>query len=251
MAEQESGTRDHWHELAEMLGLPPETEQPAAPRPAKPAGEPAPAVSPARSEAHRVTLPPPQEVGPIDEDLTFPKGPPTRVETAEAVRAAPREPEPAFRPGRDVHPEPEEPAAEPFAPQPARAFGEIAEEGTSPPRRRGRRGARPREDARPGFDRVPESDRRDEEAGPNESEAAGEGPEAERGGQAGRRRRRGRGRGRRLDVPETVPADLPEEPAEEPARQPEAEEPEPVDTLSDWDVPSWNELIASLYRPDR
>jgi hypothetical protein len=29
--------------------------------------------------------------------------------------------------------------------------------------------------------------------------------------------------------------------------QPE-EEP---DTLSDWNVPSWQDLIASLYRPDR
>jgi hypothetical protein len=26
---------------------------------------------------------------------------------------------------------------------------------------------------------------------------------------------------------------------------------EEMDTLSDWNVPSWNELIASLYRPDR
>jgi hypothetical protein len=26
---------------------------------------------------------------------------------------------------------------------------------------------------------------------------------------------------------------------------------EEIDTLSDWNVPSWAELIASLYRPDR
>jgi hypothetical protein len=34
------------------------------------------------------------------------------------------------------------------------------------------------------------------------------------------------------------------------APEPELAE-EEMDTLSDWNVPSWNELIASLYRPDR
>jgi hypothetical protein len=44
---------------------------------------------------------------------------------------------------------------------------------------------------------------------------------------------------------------------EEEATEPEAAAPEPEDdddepdTLSDWNVPSWNELIASLYRPER
>jgi hypothetical protein len=33
---------------------------------------------------------------------------------------------------------------------------------------------------------------------------------------------------------------------------PEVEEDdEELDTLSDWNVPSWTELIDSLYRPDR
>jgi hypothetical protein len=28
-------------------------------------------------------------------------------------------------------------------------------------------------------------------------------------------------------------------------------EKEEIDTLSDWNVPSWSEIIASLYRPER
>jgi hypothetical protein len=35
---------------------------------------------------------------------------------------------------------------------------------------------------------------------------------------------------------------------EESAKDEREEEP---DTLSDWNVPSWQELISSLYRPDR
>jgi hypothetical protein len=30
-----------------------------------------------------------------------------------------------------------------------------------------------------------------------------------------------------------------------------AEDDEPEEDFSDWNVPSWNELIAALYRPDR
>ena len=33
--------------------------------------------------------------------------------------------------------------------------------------------------------------------------------------------------------------------------QKEEEDLEDMDVLSDWNVPSWAELIASLYRPDR
>jgi hypothetical protein len=32
---------------------------------------------------------------------------------------------------------------------------------------------------------------------------------------------------------------------------PAAEDDEPEEDFSDWNVPSWNDLIASLYRPDR
>jgi hypothetical protein len=42
-----------------------------------------------------------------------------------------------------------------------------------------------------------------------------------------------------------------EEPAAEVAPEPEDEEEDEGDTYADWNVPSWQELIASLYRPDR
>jgi hypothetical protein len=32
---------------------------------------------------------------------------------------------------------------------------------------------------------------------------------------------------------------------------PQEEDDEPVEPITDWNVPSWNELIASLYRPER
>jgi len=34
-------------------------------------------------------------------------------------------------------------------------------------------------------------------------------------------------------------------------REKEEEDIDDVDTLSDWNVPSWTELIESLYRPER
>jgi hypothetical protein len=41
--------------------------------------------------------------------------------------------------------------------------------------------------------------------------------------------------------------------AETPAQgeEPETDDEEEIDNLSDWNVPSWNDLIASLYRPER
>jgi hypothetical protein len=70
-----------------------------------------------------------------------------------------------------------------------------------------------------------------------------------------RPRRRGRGRGRvRKQEPVEEAVDTPPEVEEEGAAlHQETEEPdkEDLDTLSDWNVPSWAELIASLYRPDR
>jgi hypothetical protein len=42
-----------------------------------------------------------------------------------------------------------------------------------------------------------------------------------------------------------------EEPAAEVAPESEDEEEDEGDTYADWNVPSWQELIASLSRPDR
>ena len=71
-----------------------------------------------------------------------------------------------------------------------------------------------------------------------------------------RRGRRGRGRGRqkKIDEVKTSPkAVKDEEQIDTPSAPDEEEETEAEDvrSLSNWNVPSWNELIASLYRPER
>jgi hypothetical protein len=79
------------------------------------------------------------------------------------------------------------------------------------------------------------------------------------------RRRRGRRRGRRGAEPQigpepaSAPSDVPgEQLATEEPQAPEMEgeeveedEEEPAVSFADWTVPSWQELIASLYRPER
>jgi hypothetical protein len=37
----------------------------------------------------------------------------------------------------------------------------------------------------------------------------------------------------------------------QPSPEPDEDDNEDLSDLSSWDVPSWNELIASLYRPER
>ena len=51
------------------------------------------------------------------------------------------------------------------------------------------------------------------------------------------------------DFPQEIEAASDETPSFE--ERPEEDDSDDVDTLSDWNVPSWAELIASLYRPDR
>lgn len=61
--------------------------------------------------------------------------------------------------------------------------------------------------------------------------------------------RRGRRRSR-VRKPEVLDAPAPMEPEEPATIAPIEEDDENLD-LSTWDVPSWNDLIASLYRPER
>ena len=58
------------------------------------------------------------------------------------------------------------------------------------------------------------------------------------------------------EIPEPVEAEDEDEDEEQEVEvaavnEDEDDDGEEPDTLSDWNVPSWNELIASLYRPDR
>jgi ribonuclease E len=120
--------------------------------------------------------------------------------------------------------------------------GETEERPSRGRRRRGRRGGRGERAAN-----EPEAEGETEPStAPDESDSDDESAPSHG------RRRRGRSRSRRAKdaEPVTEEAALDEEVDEE--ETPEEEDAdEEVDTLSDWNVPSWQELISSLYRPDR
>jgi hypothetical protein len=87
-------------------------------------------------------------------------------------------------------------------------------------------------------------------AGSEENVAGEEGREEEPRGR-GRRGRGGRSR-RKSRRDEEAPATASDEVTGETAATPEEDDDtEEIDSLSDWSVPSWTELIASLYRPER
>jgi hypothetical protein len=72
---------------------------------------------------------------------------------------------------------------------------------------------------------------------------------ADEGGESEKpRRRRRRSRRKKGDGAEVESV----APAEEPATAPASEEYDsPAELVKNWDIPSWNDLIASLYRPER
>ena len=80
--------------------------------------------------------------------------------------------------------------------------------------------------------------------------------EEEPGGPKSRRRRRRRGKGDRAEAPEGV-NDAGEERDDDIAptadstedNEPQERSGEEVDDLSNWNIPSWQDLIAGLYRP--
>jgi hypothetical protein len=79
--------------------------------------------------------------------------------------------------------------------------------------------------------------------------ARGEASEEEGGGWAGHERRQ---HGESDAVPDAVEEEiLDADDADRPEPPPEEEDDEEIDKLTDWNVPSWTELIGSLYRPDR
>jgi hypothetical protein len=69
----------------------------------------------------------------------------------------------------------------------------------------------------------------------------------------GRPARRSRGRGRPPEPEEEPVSQIDDTPDEPPAppRDVEDEDDDEIPSISDWNIPSWNELIASLYRPER
>jgi hypothetical protein len=254
MTEQEL-VRQRWRELAEQLGLPPDPEsepEVPTPPPAPPAAvaeppeeeraepEPVSLASPVIEPEHPVEEPAPargrRRRGPAAET------PPVEVPTAEEV---PPEPMPSLPASPEATGSPEE---EPL---------EIPPPGG---RKRGRRGSR--------SSRAEGSRQRTEPVDSAVTEAPAESPPSEEGvseeAPAERQRRRGRGRGRhkkterekppREEKEEETVSSEEEEVVTEQGGQTEAELDEgdqSDDVASNWNVPTWQELIASLYRPER
>jgi hypothetical protein len=239
----------HWQELADLLGLPPEPAPELAAPPAM-----APKPTPVEPVEDRGAEPPARELRLAHEETLEPP--------ASHPESGPEElPPPGVFAETELEPwetsslsQNEEPEEEADVPRP------------SSRRRRGRRSGRGSRVA--GVQELAESGPGDEEvetAQPSDkAETTSEAAEED----GSKRGRRGRGRKRHKKTPvleeraEETPledeedldaesvdleADLDE--SAEPER--EDEELDDVDTLSDWNVPSWTELIESLYRPDR
>jgi hypothetical protein len=195
-------------------------------------------------------------------------GPAPEPPKAEPVKTqpTPAAPLPVQEDAADVHAEADWPAArheaepvepeafqaEPAPTEPVDEFELTNEPGEAPRpepessedqqgrRRRGRRGRRGgRDESTPGPT-----------DGPDTSE--GRGPARDSSEEDSRQRGRGRGRGRPRPVKpaEVEDTELDEPVTDEPAADRDFGDDEPTD-FSEWNVPSWQELIASLYRPER
>jgi hypothetical protein len=236
--------QQRWQETMALLGIEdagpaPETElkKQSAPPPSQPA--------PKNRQVPTAPIPDPEAV-----EVSRPAPEPEAAEApwTEAESAIPIEELPPRHVAREHHhyePEPQEAGPEPMPmEQPAEVASadEAVEESAKAPeddesedrsrRRRGRRGRR---------------GSKGETAGAETTADAAPGAEDESKEQeTGNRRGRGRGRQRpaKAEVEKEEPAsiaatddaDLPDEDAED---------------FSEWNVPSWQELIASLYRPER
>jgi len=227
-SKSQASQNDHWRDLAAELGLPPDEG-------------PGPAAAPLASASRPAVTgrPEPQTSAPealsaaemdIDEGLGF-----QRPEESERQAAIPSD--------------------------------EDEGQPSGPFRRRGRRGPR-REQERSAASDTVQPDFGDEEAAvaeqevvaevteslPQEDASAGTGEEF----QQPPRRRRGRQQSRaEVDEPSPGPEDEDLDEVAEGEAETEAiqdddqDDDDEPDTLADWNVPSWQELIASLYRPER
>jgi hypothetical protein len=215
--------RDHWQAIAEQLGLAPEQEaltEEATPPPAPAAG-----VKPS---------------------------PPQPAVKAVAERPAAKEPAPARQERVAAAKVEEQPSREP--PEPPLAEAREESVSTSQPAEPPEEEAAPKHRRR----RRPKSARA-AKSNAAEQASAGAGPLEENPGDEAEERatRRGRGRGRRKKgKPERTAATSVAEDEEIVPKAAEPAETEDADlddlrSLSSWNVPSWNELIASLYRPER
>jgi len=224
MSEQEkTRQRDHWQAIAEQLGLSPEGE--------------------AASEAVSPEQPQPQS------RQVYAKPPAQATEPDRGASAPVYSPSPPKPPQEDFkvnlvekkEPAPEPPAQESYVSPPEGRTEESGEgEPESAPRRRGRR--RGRDEQSPRGDR-----------GKRRTEELSFSPAASARAEPGEAPDRGRGRRRRGRSSTEEEPDLASEP-EVSAAVDDSEADDEIAELGDfsnWNVPSWNELIASLYRPER
>jgi hypothetical protein len=213
-------SQKHWLELAEQLGLPPE---PAANSPE------ASAIAPSALVRHSVEPKRP----PVKEVLAQPFGEPSPAPVAfEQITEPPAAGEP------------------PAAHEPV---GNLDQEHGPPQgRRRSHRGRRR-------IEPIAEGAEQDDAA--NNDTPASRGVIADGSGEdespsRDRARRRGRGRARRKkedDEPAAPLAVMDEDsaPTGETIQAADDEAEDDTDDISGWTIPSWQELIDSLYRPDR
>ena len=227
-------TQRRWLAIAEQLGLPPEPASEPEPAPA-----PIPATDiPSRataSEEDATELSPldlPAPALPAEQPETVAKGPPPAVPAEEDMHSRGR-PRRAGLSDQEAGVESAQPGAEtPVIAQ------EHREEERSPSGRRRRRSPKAADSSSRGEGTAAEGSPDDES-------------EAESRPQRGPRRGRGRGRHKKA-APEEITAD-----GVEPDAGPvhtlaaEAESDTDEEDMSGWSIPSWQELIESLYRPDR
>jgi hypothetical protein len=205
--------RSHWDELAEQLGLGPEKPAPAV-RTVAAAPNPPPRHYAEKEQVVRAEVL-------VDEETSFPRG---KRGEPEAPARAPEETSESL-PDLDAE------------------SGSVDEEAEKSQDSQGRGRRRRRRRSKPDD---PRSADESSEAAP--AAAATDEDKAPRG-------RSRRERGRRHPDAEKPPArrqevvkDQEEAP---PSKTPPAEEDDDLDDLSNWQAPSWQELIASLYRPER
>jgi hypothetical protein len=215
-----SREREHWQAIAEQLGLAPEPEVPGGPQ-AKPN------LAPGSREENQAA----QASAPLVEPEKLRREPPPRRGRRDRSAGGDERPEQREKSSPPLH---EEAARKETGAEPPRS----AEEGTG--RRRRRRSAR--------NPAATESKARGSDAGADTPS------EREKTRKAADRPKRGRGRPKAAEAvnPDRKPA-AKQEIGEEIAVSQGAEDAEldDVRSLSNWNVPSWNELIASLYRPER
>jgi hypothetical protein len=223
MTDEEERLRQHWQELAEQLGLESGPEPTAVEKPALKATGPASSAPPARAETSKEYSEGKERTVSARE-----QGPPSSRPVSE--EAAPAAWHTEDQPEEDI---PEQSSA-----------SEGTETVRRRPARKAERGDRPR---RP---RANDPSRGRETAAETGS-PAGESSEEKSGERSRRRRKASSGRPREEDAPASSAEMQPDEPPDAPESRAEEADKDDLDTLTDWNVPSWTELIDSLYRPDR